>query len=113
MFKSATRRYVPYLLLVTLACLLGSALGATADGSSTTASDVGGLEAAAPSSEAVGESGTATYTLGRCAGYVEIEPATAVVFVVVALLIGLICYHALAWIPVPYTALLLVGSMPP
>lgn len=86
----------------------GSALGATADGSSTTTSDVSSLEAAAPSYEAVGEPGTAAYTQGRCAGYAEIEPATAVVFVVVALLIGLICYHALAWIPVPYTALLLV-----
>jgi hypothetical protein len=46
----------------------------------------------------------------RCRNYAELEPATAVTFVVVALFGGLICYHVLSKIPLPYTALLLVRN---
>lgn len=48
----------------------------------------------------------------RCRKYEELEPATGVTFVVVALFGGLICYHGLSKIPLPYTALLLVGPNP-
>ena len=47
-------------------------------------------------------------TTHRCAEYVDAEPATAVTFFVVALTLGLLAYHVLSFIPVPYTALLLV-----
>ena len=40
----------------------------------------------------------------------HIEAASAIVFFVVALLLGLIAYHPLAWLPVPYTAILLVST---
>lgn len=55
------------------------------------------------------KAGTAIYSQGRCAKFTESEPASAVIFFVVALLLGLISYHLLAWVPVPYTAILLVS----
>ena len=48
-------------------------------------------------------------TTARCAEYAaDAEPATAVTFFVVALTLGLLAFHVLSFIPVPYTALLLV-----
>jgi hypothetical protein len=71
-----------------------------------------GAEAAAPAESAVAaeEAGVAEYTQGRCAAFGHIEAASAIVFFVVALLLGLIAYHPLAWLPVPYTAILLVST---
>ena len=71
-----------------------------------------GAEAAAPAESAVAaeEAGISEYTQGRCAAFGHIEAASAIVFFVVALLLGLIAYHPLAWLPVPYTAILLVSS---
>ncbi len=48
------------------------------------------------------------YSQGRCSEFPEKEPATGIIFVVVALFVGLVSYHVLAFIPVPYTAILLV-----
>ena len=71
-----------------------------------------GAEAAAPAESAVAaeEAGISEYTQGRCAAFGHIEAASAIVFFVVALLLGLIAYHPLAWLPVPYTAILLVST---
>ena len=44
----------------------------------------------------------------RCSLYEEIEPSTGVTFVVVAMFGGLISYHILSFVPLPYTALLMV-----
>lgn len=48
----------------------------------------------------------------RCNSYTEIEVATGVTFVVTALFGGLVCNHVLSFLPVPYTALLLVRNLP-
>ncbi len=64
---------------------------------------------------ATGEVTTARSELqtGRCSGYEDIEAATGVTFVVVALFGGLLCYQVLAWLPVPYPVLLTVRSCHP
>lgn len=103
-------------LLLLVGCLLLLGLGAAtaaaqeATGSNTTT----GNHAATGSAGAAGES-TVTVAQSeletrRCAGIGELEPSTAVLFVVMALFGGLLCYHVLAWVPFPYTALLMVSS---
>ena len=39
------------------------------------------------------------------------EPSSAVTFFVVALFLGLLAYHVLSFVPVPYTAMLLVRDV--
>lgn len=79
-----------------------------------TAADASGAPAVAPAQgPAAGvvnaeQAGISEYTQGRCVSFGHIEAASAVVFFVVALLLGLLAYHPLAWLPVPYTAILLV-----
>ena len=74
------------------ACLLGAACVAAA---------MAGARAA---------NGTTSETQlpGRCAQFTKLEAESAIIFFVVAVFGGLICYHPLRWIPVPYTSLLLV-----
>ena len=50
-------------------------------------------------------------TTQRCAEFVDAEPASAVTFFVVALFLGLLAYHVLSFVPIPYTAMLLVRSV--
>lgn len=73
-----------------------------------------GLAAAQESGEAAKspEEAKDEQNTSRCRKYEELEAATGVTFVVVALFGGLICYHGLSKIPLPYTALLLVRPVP-
>lgn len=73
-------------------------------------------EAHSPAAEGEAHAGEVSVARGeletrRCAGYEEIEASTGITFVVVSLFGGLLCYHVLAWVPLPYTALLMVRSL--
>ena len=46
----------------------------------------------------------------RCAAFLHVEPSSAVTFFVVMLFCGLLAYHVLSFIPIPYTAMLLVRT---
>ena len=97
---------VGYLLLVGLGAATAAAQEATGSNTAT------GSEAATGSQGAAGEQTVSVaqseLETRRCAGIGELEPSTAVLFVVMALFGGLLCYHVLAWVPFPYTALLMV-----
>lgn len=97
-------------LLLLVGCLLLVGLGAR----TAAAQEATGSNAATGSEGAAGENTVSVakseLETRRCAGIGELEPSTAVLFVVMALFGGLLCYHVLAWVPFPYTALLMVSS---
>ncbi len=97
-------------LLLLVGCLLLVGLGvATAAAQEATGSNAATGSGGAPGESTVTAAQSELETR-RCAGIGELEPSTAVLFVVMALFGGLLCYHVLAWVPFPYTALLMVSS---
>lgn len=97
------------MVLITLLCLSCAGLCAAAAETGTVGVAAAPSEGPAPEISASEKAGTTIYSQGRCTKFEHVEPASAVVFFVVALLLGLVSYHMLAWVPVPYTAILLVS----
>lgn len=85
--------------------LIIAAIGMLCVGIKLTAAEPGGKEDAGPGEKEPFLTGQED---SRCNAYTKIDAATGVTFVVTALFGGLICNHVLSFLPIPYTALLLV-----